>query len=168
MLTAIDLTLSNELLFLPAMAFLGMSEDITCGDDFIHPQTHAYQEHDDENTTCLALEATTSGKLQIMYLIKNAICSDEVNYFKVSFGETVGAFALITFMYSRHDGSFLYKQCPASVENGGSTFEVECALQCANDFRIFIEWMPGSDKNNFCLCGVELSTPVRNVELNVG
>ena len=156
--------------FLSSLALIlsGMSENVGCGENVNHLQPHVYPELDHGASSCFALNATTSTKLQIIYSITNAVCSDEVNHFKVMFGEPTGPFGLITFTFAWYNGLFNYKQCPTITEINGTTFQIACALECANDFRIVVQWMPGSHKRSFSLCEVKLSTPVRDVVPKVG
>ena len=150
----------------PALKFVGIVEDIGCDVDLpFHLQTQIYPElNDHDPNTCHTLHPTITGKLQIIYTITNAICSQELNHFGVKFGGPEDSFIHVTFAYSRNYGSSTYKECPATVGASHNEFNVECTLGCASDLRIFIEWLPGSQLRNVHLCDVELLTSVRNVE----
>ena len=78
---------SRSVFLSTALKFMGVAEDIGCDVDLpFHLQTQIYTELNDHGpSTCHTLHPNATGKLQIIYTITNAICSQEANHFSMKY-----------------------------------------------------------------------------------
>ena len=145
-----------------------VEQDFLCDVDFSgQPKLQAYPELDDHDTnTCHIFEIETSRKLQITYSVTNMLSPNEFGHIRVTYGEPINPCVRITFMHHWRNGQFRYKEY--SVIREGHGFIVKCALECATDLHILMQWIPGCQPKNLRLCHVELMIPARTVEPNTG
>ena len=153
--------------FIPtALNYIGLTEDFGCYIDCPYQQkSQRYVEQtDNDGSPRHILYGNTSGKLKFLYSITNAICSPELNNFRVEFKEPVDSSILVTFTSAWRNESFIYRECPANHNAHRTQFDVKCALGCASDFIIFLDWVPSNLQRSVILRDVEILTPPRLVE----